>query len=302
MQLQQRAKKFVDGNTIAELGHVISALSDYTQGRADSYFKLIDRLDEAWVDESIKYQLIQSLFEALKGLQKLRNLKVVVALRNDVYERMIRESPPSRAQLEKYNDYIVRLRWSKEQLWRLAEKRINHLFKWKYSSENVHFDDVFRQKIDSRVSTWNYMVNRTLLRPRDVINFVNEVLQKSEGKSSVSKSDFLKGEHTYSDLRLESLRYEWQGTYAGIGLLLEELRNRPPYFSVSELATSCFVERIWDKMGRSEDGQSDDLWQDVNKSIEANSLIEPMYCCQVMFSRLHLIGAVGLKLSSSAAW
>ncbi len=301
-QLQQRAKKFVDGNTIAELGHVIAALAEYTKGRADNYFILIDRLDEAWVDESIKYQLIQSLFEALKGLQKLRNLKVVVALRNDVYERMIQEAPPSRTQLEKYNDYIVRMRWSKDQLWQLAERRVNHLFKWKYSSENVHFVDIFKQKIDSRASVWNYLVERTLFRPRDVINFVNEVLQKSEGKSSVSKSDFLKGEHTYSDMRLESLRFEWQGTYPGIGVLLDNLRNRPPYFGVSEFATTKFVEELWDKIGTTEDGQRDQMWRAINESIGSNGGIEPIQCVQTMFSRLHLIGAVGIKLSSSDAW
>jgi len=302
VQLQQRAKKFVDGNTIAELGHVISALSEYTKGRGDKYFILIDRLDEAWVDESIKYQLIQSLFEALKGLQKLRNLKVVVALRNDVYERMIREAPPSRNQLEKYNDYIIRLRWSKDQLWKLAEKRVNHLFKWKYSSENVHFVDIYKQKVDGRISAWNYLVERTLLRPRDVINFVNETLQKSEGKSSVSKSDFLKGEHTYSDLRLESLRYEWQGTYTGISVLLEALRNKPAYFGVSEFATSQFVDLLWSEIGKDTEGQKDDIWLSINKSIEDEDLVEPIKCCQTMFSRLHLIGAVGLKLSSSASW
>jgi hypothetical protein len=302
IQLKQRAKKFVDGNTIAELGHVISALSEYTKGRGDKYFILIDRLDEAWVDESIKYQLIQSLFEALKGLQKLRNLKVVVALRNDVYERMVREAPPSRNQLEKYNDYIVRIRWSKDQLWKLSEKRINHLFKWKYSSENVHFDDIFKQRIDSRISTWNYLIERTLHRPRDVINFVNEALQKSEGKSAVSKADFLKGEHTYSDLRLESLRYEWQGTYTGIGVLLEILRNKAPYFGVSEFATSKFVDDLWSKLGAKDDTQTDDLWVEINKSISSEELIEPIVCCQRVFARLHLIGAVGLKLSSSSAW
>ena len=281
---------------------MISALSEYTKGRADNYFILIDRLDEPWVDETIKYQLIQSLFEALKGLQKLRNLKVIVALRNDVYERMIREAPPSRAQLEKYNDYIVRLRWSKEQLWKLAEKRVNHLFKWKYSSDNVHFVDIFKQKVDSRISVWNYLIERTLLRPRDVINFVNELLQASEGKSSVSKTDFLKGEHTYSDSRLEGLRFEWQGTYTGIGVLLDALRNKPTYFGVSEFATSQFVDHLWDRIGIDEEGQKDDIWRLINESIKTNTLVEPIRCCQIMFSRLHLIGVVGLKLSSSAAW
>ncbi|SFQ06844.1 hypothetical protein SAMN04488047_1311 [Tranquillimonas alkanivorans] len=228
VQLQQRARKFVDGKMIAELGQVISILSEYTRQRQDKYFIIIDQLDEPWVDDSVKYQLIQALFEGVKGLQKLRNFKVVVALRNDVYERMVREAPTSQAQIEKYNDHIVRLKWSKEQLWELTEKRINHLFKWKYSSENVHFDHIFKQRVDMRTSTWNYMVERTLMRPRDIINFVNATLQQSEGKSSVSKADLLKGEHRYSELRLETLRYEWQGTFPAIEVLLGTLAGSPP--------------------------------------------------------------------------
>ena len=57
IQLQQRAKKFVDAGTMAELSHVITALSDYTQGRNDRYFLLIDKLDEHWVDDGIKERL-----------------------------------------------------------------------------------------------------------------------------------------------------------------------------------------------------------------------------------------------------
>lgn len=215
---------------------------------------------------------------------------------------MIFEAPPSRAQLEKYNDYIVRIRWTTDQLKTLAEKRVGHLFRRQYSSENVFFDDIFKQRVDSRKSVWNYMIERTLMRPRDIINFINEALQKAEGKSAVSKSNFLKGEHTYSDLRLESLRYEWQGTYPGISALLEELVNKPEYFGIAEFTTSTFVDRLWDKMGASEEGQKDSIWISINKSMGENSLVEPIKCVQTTFSRLHLIGAVGLKLSTSSTW
>jgi Cdc6-like AAA superfamily ATPase len=302
VQLQQRAKKFVNSDTIAELAHVVSALSEYTRGRLDRYFLLIDKLDEHWVEESIKFPLIHALFETLQGLQKLRNFKVVVALRNDLYERMLTESVASRAQIEKYNDYVLRLRWTKEQLWSLAEKRINHLFKWKYSSNNVFFDDIFVQQVDSRQPVWAYIVDRTLMRPRDVINFINLALQTSEGKSEVSKSNLLRAEHEYSDLRLKTLLFEWEKTYSGIGVILDLLKSRPPYFQVSEFVSSDLSNTLYDKMGATEAGQQDEIWQLIDKSLREGQLIEPIELARVMFRRLHLIGAVGLKTEASGAW
>jgi len=71
VQLQQRARKFVSQATLSELPSVISALSDYTRGRQDKYFVTVDGLDEHWVDEDVKFQLIQAMFESLKGLKCL---------------------------------------------------------------------------------------------------------------------------------------------------------------------------------------------------------------------------------------
>lgn len=301
-QLQQRAKKFIDTGTIAELGHVISTLADYMRARQDKYYLLVDKLDEHWVDENIKFHLIHSLFDALQSLRKLKNFKVIVALRSDIYERMIRETPTSLGQLEKYNDLIVRIRWTKEQLWSLAERRINHLFKWRYSSENVHFDDVFLSKVDGRLNVWSYIVARTLFRPRDVINFINFALQSAEGKSSVSKNHLLKAEHAYSDLRLETLKFEWSGTYPGISPMLDLLSGMRPYFLVKEFCGEDLVSRLYDEIGSTEAGQRDQLWKSISNSLAGDTILAPLAVVREVLFRLHLTGAVGIKVSSSLAW
>lgn len=302
IQLQQRAKKFVDPQLVAELGHVVTALSEYTRVTQENYFILIDRLDENWVEESLKYELIQALFEALKSLQKLRNFKVVAALRNDVFERMVRESDTSKAQLEKYNDFIVRLRWSKAQLLSLANRRINHLFKYQYSSENVYFEDIFKQGVDGRISNWAYMLDRSMMRPRDIINFVNFTLQAAEGKSSVSKSDFLRGEESYSQVRYETLVYEWQSTFFGISVLLDILKSKPPFFEAANIMTSDLIEYIYDKMGADAKLQKDDIWIEVNNDVRGGGVLEPDFLAARVLQRLHLIGAVGLKTDASSPW
>jgi Cdc6-like AAA superfamily ATPase len=302
IQLQQRAKRFVNNETITELSHVINALADYPGKKVDRVFLVIDGLDEPWVDESIKFKLIHALFEAVKYLRRLPHFKVVVALRNDLYEKMAQASTASTSQLEKYDDYILRLKWSKDQLKELADKRLNHLFKWKYSKENVFFSDIFVEKVDGKISTWNFLVERTLNRPRDVIHFINSTLRASEGKSSVSKADFLTGESDYSQSRLVSLIQEWSGTFPSTEILLDLLVRRPPYFEVSELCTSKLTDTLFSRLGGDEKYHRDKLWINLTREVNGGGSLEPDRYAAEVFHRLHLTGAVGLKLSVDSGW
>src|SRR5690606_2451813 len=166
-----RVKKIVNTNLLSDLSKVMDLLTEY---EGDSkyrhpYYILVDRIDENWVDESIRYQLIRALIECLRSFRKIRNLKIIVAIRSDVLERVIQENTQAGFQREKYDEYFLRIRWTKEQLWTHVEKRINFLFRRKYSSENVFFYDIFDKKVGSQ-DTFDYIIERTLMRPRDVIS------------------------------------------------------------------------------------------------------------------------------------
>lgn len=302
IQLQQRARKFLNQATLSELPSVISALSDYTRGRQDKYFVTVDGLDEHWVDEDIKFQLIQAMFESLKGLKKLRNFQVVVSLRNDLYVRMIQETPSARRQIEKYDDLIIRMKWSGSQLKELAEKRIREMCRRKYSSSDVGFTDVFKQNPTTKDAPWDYLYERTLRRPRDIINFINLAMQAAEGKSAVSKNAFLKGEANYSNLRHETLIHEWSGTFPGIAILLEQLRGRPAYRNASELAHSKFVDELYDSFGQDSSLHNDKIWVRLASYVNDNAPLDPIELSQMVLFRLHLIGAVGLKLREDRPW
>lgn len=302
IQLQQRARKFLNQATLSELPSVISALSDYTRGRQDKYFVTVDGLDEHWVDEDIKFQLIQAMFESLKNLKKLRNFQVVVSLRNDLYVRMVRETPSARRQIEKYDDLIIRIRWSASQLKELAEKRIGEMCRRQYSSSNVGFSDVFKQKPTNKDSPWDYIYERTLRRPRDIINFINLAMQAAEGKSAVSKNAFLKGEANFSNLRHETLIHEWSGTFPGIAILLEQLRGLPTYRSASEMAHSKFIDELYDEFGHNLEVHKDEIWLRLVSYVNDSIHLDPIELPQMVLFRLHLIGAIGLKLQEDRPW
>lgn len=302
VQLQQRARQFINSTSLSEIPAVISALSEYTRNRQDKFYITVDGLDEHWVDDEVKFQLLQAMFEALKGLKKLRNFQVVVALRNDLYIKMIRETPSSQRQIEKYEDLIIRLRWTKGQLRDLADKRIREMFRRKYSSENVSFDDIFKQFPDGKTNPWEYIVDRTLRRPRDVINFINLTLQASEGKSAVSKNNFLQGEANYSNLRHETLIHEWSGTFPAISPLIELLRDKPAYRQASELFHSRFIEELYDSVGSNNKNHQDDIWNMMLGFVNNDIRLEPSELAQKVLYRLHLIGAIGLKLREDRPW
>ena len=184
-ELAARARKIINSEQLAELAGVIDMLADHAEDN-QKYFILIDKLDEHWVDHSIRFKLIRALVECLKQFRRIPNLKILVALRSDVLERVIQETIDVGFQPEKFEDYFIRLKWTKAQLRDLVDRRIGLTFKLQYSgAQAVTFSDVFSNNINN-VEPFEHMVERTLMRPRDIITFVNECLEIVEGRNEVS--------------------------------------------------------------------------------------------------------------------
>jgi hypothetical protein len=116
-ELVARARQVIDSGQLAELGSVIDILAeDAADDDMNNFYILIDKLDDKWADTSIRFRLIRSLIETLKSFKKITNLKVVVALRSDILERSVQETRDITYQIEKIEDYFIRIKWSKLQL------------------------------------------------------------------------------------------------------------------------------------------------------------------------------------------
>jgi len=70
-----------------------------------------------------------------------------------------------------------------------------------------------------------YMLDRTLMRPRDVLAFINTTFSQAGGKNSVSWEDIHEAEPVYSRHRLLALRDEWKISYPGIDEVFEQFRD-----------------------------------------------------------------------------
>lgn len=239
-----KAQNVVNENQVRELGEIVTLLADeiFTDPQ-NRFYIVIDRLDESWVDDRIRYKLIRSLIETVRSFQRVRSVKVVIAIREDLLRSVFEATRDAGFQEEKFESLILRLRWSKAQLKNLLDLRIEKLVREQYTQKKVSFDDVFRGSVRGE-SALDYLVNRTLLRPRDAIAYVNCCIELCEGKEHVPPSIVQDAERKYSIGRLRSLRDEWSGHYSSLNACAELIRGRQTHFKYSEITEQDLADCV----------------------------------------------------------
>lgn len=294
-EVSSRAKKIVNSDQLTELSRVLDLLAEYDQKeRYKNYYILIDKLDEKWVDESVRFNLIRGLIECLKAFRKIRSLKVVVAIRSDVIERVVQESKEVGFQREKYDDYFLRIIWRKDQLKQIVEKRINFLYRRKYTSENVHFNDIFPHKVGQR-DPFDYMIERTLYRPRDIISFVNVCLVQAQGHTTVSAKDIRAAEGEYSRVRLQALQQEWQSALPSLAFALPKFAKHGIRFPLGGIATKEFIEDLILEIAQAQLPAHDPIAQECSLYINDQKIHAIWKIAKLTTCELYRIGAIGIK-------
>ena len=234
-EVLHKAQSVVNENQVRELGEIITLLADEVfKDPKNRFYLVVDRLDESWVDDRIRFKLIRALIETVRAFQKVRSVKIVVAIREDLLRTVFETTRDAGFQEEKFEGLILRLRWNKGQLKQLLDLRIEKLFREAYTQKKLSFDDIFRGSVRGE-SAIDYLVSRTLLRPRDAIAFANCCIELCEGKEHVPPSTVQDAERKYSIGRLRSLRDEWSSHYASLNACSEILRGRQSHFKYSEI-------------------------------------------------------------------
>ena len=293
-EIVARTRNIIDAEQLAELHGVIELLSIPDGDSMKSFFILIDKLDERWVDDSIRFRLIKALLESLRSFRKIRNLKILVALRSDVIERVVQETSDISFQREKLEDTMVRLLWSKTDLRELVEKRLNSLFKRQYTGAPVGFADVFPATIGAK-NTFDWMIERTLMRPRDVIAFVNEAIDAASGQTSVSLTAVRRAEVEFARKRKDALLQEWKSAYPSLDRLLIFITSRRR----TALEGLELLDRIDDlclDICAAPKKDFDPIFDDCHTYVEGKKR-DAMQVLQLVLSVLYRTGAIGLKLA-----
>jgi hypothetical protein len=134
IEVRSRGTEVVNAVQVKELHDVVGFLSDdIFQDRFDRYYLVIDRLDEGWVDDKIRFKLIKALIEAVRTFKRIQPVKIIIALRTDLLYRLVRESSDPGFQEEKYRSLYLNLRWTRGQLTALLNLRVSFMFERQYT-------------------------------------------------------------------------------------------------------------------------------------------------------------------------
>ena len=192
-------------------------------------YVVIDDLDREWADEEIANMLIRCLFQVVLSLQRVRHLKVIVALRTNILEAL--DFGITGGQEEKYRAATIRLSWSKAELTESRSRR-TRVAAAKHEVPGLdEIRDLLPPTNKTRGDALQFLLERTLMRPRDAIAFLNECLELAGGKSRLTWSEINSAEGAYSKSRLLALRDEWKPTYPGIDLVFQQFAGSPAFIS-----------------------------------------------------------------------
>ncbi|MDU9047571.1 MAG: hypothetical protein Q3M30_01890 [Candidatus Electrothrix sp. Rat3] len=241
-EILYKAQQIVNSVQIKKLSKVIKTLADDEfSDRQKSYYIIIDRLDERWIDDSIRYKLIRALIEAIKDLKKINTAKIIISLRRDLIYTVFRKTRSPGFQEEKYQSLFINIEWSKYELLDVIDKRLAELVKHKYTTKKVTWSDFFPKGVN-KIPIDNYLVERSLYRPRDIINFVNICIKRSSGRSTMLARDIKDAEAEYSELRFRAIGDEWIEDYPNLlNCLSFFLQKRKERFSLTEINKN-FIE------------------------------------------------------------
>jgi hypothetical protein len=233
-EIVQRGKSVINGIQMRELTDVLRFLKeDVFYEEDEPCYVCIDHLDENWVDEELRYLLIRSLIETIRDFLQVKNVKIVAAIRTDLIERVFRFTRDAGFQEEKYRSLYLNMQWTESQLLVMLDKRINSLVRQTYTKKSVGYADLLPRKIERNYDAASYLVERTLMRPRDLIEFFNSIMETAAGKAVISKEMLLQGEGIYSKNRLRSLQDEWIADYPSLVDCSTLLKQKQSSFRLS---------------------------------------------------------------------
>lgn len=296
VEIKQRASLVVNGLQIRKLNEVLDLLAEHSfDDPQKKFYILIDQLDEEWAGTDTRVRFIRALIEEIKTFRRIRQTKIIAALRKDLLVLVFDMTRDSGFQEEKYESYLLELRWSPDELARLIELRINEVFKSQYTKQLVEFDDVFpKARKGGGQTAMEFIVERTLRRPRDILQFVNESFAIAADRERISWRSLFAAEAQYSEKRFKSLKEEWGEVYPSFEDAAEVLRGLKATFTRSMIKDA----RLEDVMLTLYDHDNSDPCVLIVKKYYDGLGVKESDVLSTLLSCLYRVGAIGVKTGS----
>lgn len=293
-----RGSAVVNKIQIADLNRVMALLAEEAfRDQKNKYYITIDSLDEDWVSNAAKLRLIRSLIEEVRTFRgELKPVKIVMALRQDLIEKVFDQTRDGGFQEEKYEIYYARVNWTRSDLQNLLSKRVNEVFRRKYTNKSVDFEDIF-PRVRGGEAPFDYMFDRTFARPRDVIAFANECFSVAEQRPRVSWAAIQEAEISYSRKRKNALVDEWLNSLPSVRTSLELLQGMPETFTRSSISEMS-IEAVATQLATTD--KEDELVRLCKKALEPRSVVTNAQILSAILQNLYHVGAIGVKYGAES--
>ena len=144
------------------------------------------------------------------------------------------------------------------------------------------------------------MIDRTLMRPRDMIAFVNECLNEAQGNYVVTATTIKRAEIQFSTKRRDSLEQEWQSAYPSIKRLMDLLAGKKQ--SLLTMGELCSVSDV--------DDLATAIYSDNRIGFDPLYELSKAHCddgpstamAKMIVSILYRVGAIGVKLQAGVRY
>jgi len=213
------------------------AVGEYLHTK-ESVWVLVDNLDKGWPvrgTTEIDMLIVRALLDASRKLQHQLEaneieLQCLVFLRSDIYEHLRNEMP------DKGKDTALQLGWEDPELFKeIVRRRITNS-----TGFAEPFTEIWPLLCDPLVGTqesFSYFVERTLMRPRDLLQFLNRAIDVAinRGHNRVEAEDILQAEKSYSEDMLLATMFEILDTHPEYKDILYTFQGAPVSMSLDEV-------------------------------------------------------------------
>jgi hypothetical protein len=250
-----RARELEKLYKLEEINHLLPALKEIAHRRR--VIVLVDELDRGWDSSEDARAFVAGLFQACISVNSLHdNLRVYMSLRRELYE----EIPELYEDAQKYRDLIETVRWNSASLLKLIANRIRHSLPALAGSDDQSCWDALFSAAGGGGS-FRYMIDRTLYRPREIIQFCTTALECARDSNAtvpLHNAAVREAEYPHSRERARDIAAEYRFQYPGLLSILEAFRGKDLIFSRDDIELLCLELITRDLPTRGTDGWLDE--------------------------------------------
>lgn len=223
-------------------------------------------------------------------------MQVLVSLRKELYDNI----PSLYEDAQKVRDIIETLEWNEDGLLELIARRIaRRLPELKDLDFENRWQAVFSETLEYRqTKSFNYMIDRTLYRPREIIQFCNDIAELARSQLISPEVPFgykqiAEAEYGYSESRLKDICAEYRFQYPGLQSIMETFRGLSYTFQRNELEEHLLRLLVGDL-------PTDEIAMRWAEDMEPDDLIDVLW--SVGFLRAQAVGGIRARRRSGSSY